>query len=153
MRMFIGAHEAEYMFVTTLLKIEQHLLAQGRCPYKLFSAAQMANYLALQLDRQGEAEMSCIAGVGGNVKNLVRLAKSGRPILALDGCPLECVKNCLAVHNVVPAQHIMLNELGVKKRQQTDFDLDEANALLIKIAEIAHSLPIMETAGSGTPIN
>ena len=35
--MFIGAHEAEYMFVTTLLKIEQHLLAQGRCPYKLFS--------------------------------------------------------------------------------------------------------------------
>lgn len=79
--------------------------------------------------------------------------KSGRPILALDGCPLECVKNCLAVHNVVPAQHIMLNELGVKKRQQTDFDLDEANALLIKIAEIAHSLPIMETAGSGTPIN
>ena len=31
--MFIGAHEAEYMFVTTLLKIEQHLLAQGRCPY------------------------------------------------------------------------------------------------------------------------
>ena len=34
--MFIGAHEAEYMFVTTLLKIEQHLLAQGRCPYKLF---------------------------------------------------------------------------------------------------------------------
>ncbi len=35
----------------------------------------MANYLALQLDRQGEAEMSCIAGVGGNVKNLVRLAK------------------------------------------------------------------------------
>ncbi|WP_460884024.1 hypothetical protein, partial [Pseudaeromonas pectinilytica] len=26
----------EYMFVTTLLKIEQHLLAQGRCPYKLF---------------------------------------------------------------------------------------------------------------------
>ncbi len=35
--MFIGAHEAEYMFVTTLLKIEQHLLAQGRCPYKLFN--------------------------------------------------------------------------------------------------------------------
>ncbi|WP_421608522.1 putative zinc-binding protein [Aeromonas allosaccharophila] len=61
------------------------------------------------------------------------LAKSGRPILALDGCPLECVKNCLAVHNVVPAQHIMLNELGVKKRQQTDFDLDEANAAFFKI--------------------
>ena len=31
------------------------------------SAAQMANYLAVQLDRKGVAEMSCIVGVGGNV--------------------------------------------------------------------------------------
>lgn len=28
------------------------------------SAAQMANYVAVQLDRRGAAEMSCIAGVG-----------------------------------------------------------------------------------------
>ena len=42
--MFIGAHEAEYMFVTTLLKIEQHLLAQGRCPYRLFSAGWRGVY-------------------------------------------------------------------------------------------------------------
>jgi uncharacterized metal-binding protein len=35
------------------------------------SAAQMANYLAIQLDRLNLAEMSCIAGVGGNVKKLV----------------------------------------------------------------------------------
>ena len=58
--MFIGAHEAEYMFVTTLLKIEQHLLAQGRCPYKLFSVhmglvATPANTLEL-LDFIGQAE-------------------------------------------------------------------------------------------------
>ena len=30
------------------------------------SATQMANHIAVKLDRQGEAEMSCIAGVGGN---------------------------------------------------------------------------------------
>lgn len=46
--MFIGAHEAEYMFVTTLLKIEQHLLAQGRCPYKLFSHQSEAGRDRLQ---------------------------------------------------------------------------------------------------------
>ncbi|HOO09571.1 MAG TPA: putative zinc-binding protein, partial [Cyclobacteriaceae bacterium] len=49
------------------------------------SAAQMANYLAIKLDRAGLAEMSCIAGVGGNVKNLVRTAKSGRKLIAIDG--------------------------------------------------------------------
>lgn len=78
------------------------------------SAAQMANYLAIQLDRVGDAEMSCIAGVGGNVKQLVRIACSGRPIIALDGCKLQCVKNCLAIHDITPTQHIMLNTLGVK---------------------------------------
>ena len=30
------------------------------------SAAQMANHIAVYIDRQGIAEMSCIAGVGGN---------------------------------------------------------------------------------------
>lgn len=43
--MFIGAHEAEYMFVTTLLKIEQHLLAQDRCPYKLFRARRYGSLI------------------------------------------------------------------------------------------------------------
>ena len=47
------------------------------------SAAQMANHVALRLDREGEAEMSCIAGVGGNVPNLVKISRSGRPICAL----------------------------------------------------------------------
>lgn len=39
--------------------------------------------------------MSCIAGVGGDVPKLVRLAKSGRPTLALDECALACVRNTL----------------------------------------------------------
>ena len=59
------------------------------------SAAQMANYIAVRLDRLKAAEMSCIAGVGGEVKPLVRTAKSGRPIIALDGCPLHCVARIL----------------------------------------------------------
>ncbi|HWA38109.1 MAG TPA: putative zinc-binding protein, partial [Burkholderiales bacterium] len=60
------------------------------------SAAQMANHIALRLDRLGLAEMSCIAGVGGDVKPLVRKALSGRPVLAIDGCALACAKACLA---------------------------------------------------------
>ncbi|MFC7483997.1 putative zinc-binding protein [Luedemannella flava] len=41
------------------------------------SAAQLANALAIRLDRQGVAEMSCIAGLGGDVPSLVRLAHPG----------------------------------------------------------------------------
>ncbi len=99
------------------------------------SAAQMANYIAIQLDRRGDAEMSCIAGVGGNVKSLVRIAISGRPIIAIDGCSLQCVRSCFAEHYVTPTKHILLNELGVRKRHKTDFDLCEADRIIIDIAE------------------
>ena len=49
------------------------------------SAAQMANQLAWRLDRAGEAEMSCISGVGGGVAGLVRTARSGRGGLRVEG--------------------------------------------------------------------
>lgn len=90
------------------------------------SAAQMANHVAVWLDRSGLAEMSCIAGVGGNVPHLVRIARSGRPILALDGCPLECVRSCLAQRGIEPSRHLLLHEHGVKKRQHDDFDAGQA---------------------------
>ncbi len=98
------------------------------------SAAQLANHVALQLDRQGLAEMSCIAGVGGDVPSLVRLARSGRPIVALDGCPLACVRNTLARHQVAPTRHHQLQQYGVKKRPHEDFDAAQAAAVFAQVA-------------------
>ncbi len=93
------------------------------------SAAQMANQLALWLDREGEAEMSCIAGVGGGVTGLVRTAQAGRPILALDGCVLHCVSACLARAGVQADAHLTLSDYGVAKRRHADFDLVQARAV------------------------
>lgn len=97
------------------------------------SAAQLANHLALQLDRHGMAEMSCIAGVGGDVPQLLKLAHSGRPIIALDGCPLVCVKSSLARHDLRPTRHYELHRYGVKRRTHEDFDLDQAAEVLSRI--------------------
>lgn len=89
----------------------------------------MANYVAICLDRSRHAEMSCIAGVGGDVPPLVRLAKSGRPVIAVDGCPLHCVRRSLARHDVHPAMHLTLTQHGVKKRFHAEFSEDEAIAI------------------------
>jgi uncharacterized metal-binding protein len=99
------------------------------------SAAQMANHIALELDRGDVAEMSCIAGVGGDVPSLVKLAKSGRPVVAVDGCPLECVRNCLARHGVTPDLHFQLGEHGVRKRYHMQFDPAEAAVLVREVAD------------------
>lgn len=94
------------------------------------SAAQLANFLALRLDRLGAAEMSCIAGVGGDVPVLLRTAKSGRPIIALDGCPLHCAARSLRRHGVEPDRHLDLSVLGVRKAKHEDFDPADAPKIL-----------------------
>ena len=91
------------------------------------SAAQMANQMALWLDRAGAAEMSCIAGVGGGVTGLVRTAQSGRPILALDGCVLHCVRACLERAGVRADTHLTLSDHGVRKRRHADFEVEQAD--------------------------
>lgn len=99
------------------------------------SAAQMANHIALELDRAEVAEMSCIAGVGGDVPSLVKLAQSGRPVVAVDGCPLECVRHCLARHGVTPDLHVQLAEHGVRKRYHMQFDPAEAAVVAREVAD------------------
>jgi uncharacterized metal-binding protein len=93
----------------------------------------MANHIAVKLDRFKVAEMSCLAGVGGDVKPLVRIAKSGRPLIALDGCPLHCAAQILRRHGLTADKHYDLSKLGVKKKCHADFDPQEAARLLRKI--------------------
>lgn len=106
------------------------------------SAAQLANHVALQLDRSGAAEMSCIAGVGGDVPHLLKIARSGRPILALDGCPLACVKSTLARHGIQADRHYQLQQYGVKKRQHEDFDPQEAASVLRHVMGHLEAVPL-----------
>lgn len=101
------------------------------------SAAQMANQMALRLDRERLAEMSCIAGVGGGVPGLVKTARSGRPILALDGCAMSCVTACLARAGVQPDHHVLLSSFGVKKRPYVDVDAAQLEALYARVVRPA----------------
>lgn len=93
------------------------------------SVAQLANDCAVGLDREGLAEMSCISGVGGGVASLVKLAQSGRPILALDGCALACVAACLGNVGVNADRHLVLNREGAKKRFHADASAEESEQI------------------------
>lgn len=101
------------------------------------NVAQLANDVAVALDRAGDAEMSCISGVGGGVKKLVNLARSGRKIIALDGCPLHCVSCCLKNVSVKPDYHLTLSNLGFKKKYGEDFDANVCESVVKDIRESA----------------
>src|SRR5262245_40093553 len=110
----------------------------------------MANHIAVKLDRLQVVEMSCLAGVGGDVEPLVRTAKSGRPIIALDGCPLHCAAHILKRHGITADMHYDLSKMGVKKKNHADFDPQEALQALQRIQNDIAS-PAEAGTNSGAP--
>ena len=104
--------------------------------------AQLANDVALRLDHGGVAEMSCIAGVGGGVPGLVRTARSGRPIVAIDGCQMHCASHCLANAGVTPTEHVRLYERGLRKRRGQLYDEETVAEVAGEVGELIARLPM-----------
>jgi uncharacterized metal-binding protein len=78
-------------------------------------AGELADRIARQLTREGSAEMSCLAGIGGRVKSLVNKAASAERILAIDGCPLNCTRHTLELAGFKDFEHLELHSLGFRK--------------------------------------
>ncbi|MDN3555815.1 putative zinc-binding protein [Halomonas maura] len=104
--------------------------------------AQLANEVALRLDHAGDAEMSCIAGVGGGVPGLVRTARAGRPVVAIDGCQMHCARHCLANADVTPTEHVRLYDQGLKKRKGRRYDEATIAAVTEQVGELIARLPM-----------
>jgi len=63
----------------------------------------------------GVGKMYCTAGIGGRVSGIVATTRAASQILALDGCPLNCVKHTLEQAGFRRFIHVQLEELGLKK--------------------------------------
>jgi uncharacterized metal-binding protein len=125
----------KYLIIKELINMPKNSLPIVYSCSGCSSAAQMANFLAIQLDRSGIAEMSCIAGVGGDVKKMLKKAKSATEIIVIDGCVLSCAKACLNRHGLAPSVHYQLADFGIKKKEHEDFDQGEASYILSDIKE------------------
>ncbi len=100
------------------------------------NVAQLANDVAVHLHRSGEATMSCIAGVGGNVKPLLKQMENADRIIAIDGCQLHCVAECLQNHGVQADHHVRLYELGYRKRTQACADDTQFETVLTQVRSL-----------------
>lgn len=78
-------------------------------------AGELADRIARRLTREGPAEMSCLAGIGGRVKPLVNKAASAERILAIDGCPLNCTRHTLELAGIKNFEHLELHKIGIRK--------------------------------------
>lgn len=121
-------------------------------------AGELADRIARRLTREGAAEMSCLAGIGGRVKPLVNKAAGADRILAIDGCPLNCTRHTLELAGFKDFDHLELHKLGMKKNSCPVTDeriaagVDAAKQLLAEPAapksdatELSESVPKLTT--------
>ena len=77
----------------------------------------VADQAARKLTRDGVGNMYCLAGIGGRVNIIMKNTQAAGAILAIDGCPTECVRHCLEEAGFADFAHLQLAGLGLEKGQ------------------------------------
>ena len=75
----------------------------------------IADQAARKLTKDGAGRMFCMAGIGGRLPGILATTQSAARILAIDGCPLNCVKNGLEQAGFKQYEHLQLADLGMEK--------------------------------------
>ena len=78
---------------------------------------ELADPAARKLIRDGAGKMFCLAGVGGHVSGIIKTTETAQSILAIDGCPLDCIKKTLEQARITKINRLSLNDLGFEKGQ------------------------------------
>lgn len=109
---------------------EQNTCACGGAPKLIFACSgaadvgAIADQAARKLTREGAGKMYCLAGIGGRVSGIMETTKSAAKILAIDGCPLNCVSECLKKGGFETFEHVFVTDLGMEKGKSA---VNEAN--------------------------
>ena len=76
---------------------------------------EIADRAARKMTHEGIGRMFCTAGLGGRISGILKTTESADQILAIDGCPLNCVKSGLQQAGFTKFQHLQLADLGLEK--------------------------------------
>jgi uncharacterized metal-binding protein len=77
----------------------------------------IADRAAREMTKQGFGSMFCLAGIGGRVEPILKKTAAAKKILAIDGCPLNCVKKTLELAGFNQFEHLQLADIGMAKGQ------------------------------------
>ncbi len=76
---------------------------------------ELADLAARKMSRDGTGSMFCMGGIGGNVGPIMKKTATAEKILAIDGCPLNCVKATLEKAGFNTFEHLLVTEQGFEK--------------------------------------
>jgi uncharacterized metal-binding protein len=118
-------------------------MAEERCDCEttsilLFACAgssnvgQLSNAAAVELARQGQVRMYCLAGIGAHVSGMVDSAQHVSFCIALDGCPTACARRTLEHAGVRVDKAVVITDLGIEKRHEFEWAREQVDRVAIE---------------------
>jgi len=70
----------------------------------------LSDRTARLLSQEGSGKMFCSVGIGGRVDNIVEKTKTASKIIAIDGCPMDCMKTSLENAGFKKYTHVRITD-------------------------------------------
>ena len=99
---------------------------------------EITDRAARKLTRDGVGRMFCTAGLGGRISGILKTTEAADGVLAIDGCPLNCVKSSLEQVGFTAFKHLQLADLGLEKCKSPATD-ESVNKVAARAAEMIGS--------------
>ncbi|NPV28331.1 MAG: zinc-binding protein [Firmicutes bacterium] len=100
------------------------------------NVGQISNQAAIALEEAGLGRFFCLAGIGGNLPDMVEPAREAEKRILIDGCPVSCGKATFARAGLKADCYVVVTQLGIKKRHEFAFADEEVEKVVAEVKEI-----------------
>jgi len=123
-----------YQLLPECSKYASNLIIVAACD-GASSVGQIGNEVARRLSKlfPNLVRMCCLAAVARGSNLHLKIFKSARAVIAINGCPLRCASIVLESRGIKPAYEIIVAKEGVNKKPTLDFSEKEVEAIAKKI--------------------
>jgi len=101
------------------------------------NVGQLTNQAAVELTREGQGRMFCLAGLGGGIPGLVQAARGAVEnggVLVLDGCAVGCAKAIAEQAGLAGYDYLVVTDLGIDKVKDPQLALRPEDVARVKQA-------------------
>jgi uncharacterized metal-binding protein len=94
------------------------------------NVGQLTNLAAIQLTEEGYGSIACASLLAIGTESLIANALNADEVVALDGCPMQCMKKIAGAQGVPVGQHLVMTELGITKGPSKSYTNDDVEKIV-----------------------
>ena len=103
------------------------------------NVGQISNEAAKALTEQGHGRMYCAVGVGAGLQDFIETTRNASACVAIDGCPMGCVKKALENAGLEADVYVLVTDLGIEKQPGFEASADDVAKVTSAVADALHN--------------